>query len=145
MPSRLPSAMTALATLWQAVTPPTDAALPYREARTPGELAGGAHRVFFQTPASASQIVIEYGEASATFDYRWAAELRLSALRYDFTTLREACAREGWALAAAIATEESWPAGVQDIRVESVAIEVDEETAHVALVFALHALIQEDL
>lgn len=144
MPSRLPSAMTALATLWQAVTPPTDAALPYREARTPGELAGGAHRVFFQTPANA-RIVIEYGEATATFDYRWAVELRLSALRYDFTTLREACAHEGWALAAAVATEESWPAGVQDLRVEGTTIEVDEETAHVALVFELHALIQEDL
>ena len=113
MTSKLVSAMDDIATLWEALTPPSATTRLYRRARNPEHIG---HRGFYFTPA-AETVDEEFGSSFALVRYTFDGVVRLDLTGEDLITAPELRANEGSLLSGSIRKNPAWSAGVRSVTV----------------------------
>lgn len=113
MTSRLVTAMDDIATVVEALTPPSDTTVRYRRLRNP---ENAARRSFYFTLARAAADM-EFGSSFRLVRYDLQLVVRLDITGRDLTTLAEDRANEGALLEGAVQFHGAWSTGVRAVTV----------------------------
>jgi hypothetical protein len=111
--SKLVTAMDDIATIWEALTPPSETARSYRRAKNPEHIQ---HRSFYFTLASEA-LEEEFGSTFRLVRYEFDGVVRLDLSGKDLITAPEMRANEGSMLAGSVQTHPNWSEGVRSVTV----------------------------
>lgn len=119
------SAVDAIETLWEALTPPDRTTVSYHRVDTGTALEGNAgDRGFVFDPPVRNAPVAEAGAPASQVEWSIQVRIRLNRSGRDIRSLHNAVANEGNLLARAIEKEPNWPAGVLDVSTGNIIPEV---------------------
>lgn len=138
MSSRLKTAMDDIATLWAALTPPSDTGRAYRRGTN---LEHIAHRVFFFEPPSSSEEV-GFDGTNRLVRYALDARVRIDLTGKTLRTAPESIADETSLLCGSVQASSSWSSGVRSVTVTGSRVE-PTDTNDLDLVIPLLIQVEE--